>query len=83
MFFFGNNAFFFTKVPFSGYLIEVGVLITTDAVGYDHKFMLYIRGHDLYTSNIRLITTDNSKYQRFIDLKKISSWPTKIIFRFR
>ena len=65
---FGNNAFF-TKVPFSGYLIEVDVLITTDAVGYDNKFMLQ-RGHDLPTNNILLTTTDNSKYQRFIDLKK-------------
>ena len=66
---FGNNAFF-TKVLFSGYLIEVDVLITSDAVGYDHKFMLQIRGHDLPTNNILLTTTDNSKYQRFIDFKK-------------
>ena len=60
-----------TKVPFSGYLIEVDVLITTDAVGNDNKFMLQIRGHDRkYTNNILLSTTDNSKYQRFIDFKK-------------
>ena len=67
---FGNNAFFCTKVPFGGYLIEVYALITTDGVGNDNKFRLIIRGHEHYTSNINLVATDNSKFQRFMNYRK-------------
>ena len=65
---FGNNAPF-TKVPFGGYLIEVYVLISS-AVGNDYGFRLIIIGHEHYTSNTDITSTDNSKFHRLMDFNK-------------
>ena len=66
---FGNNAPF-TKVPFGGYLIEVYVLISSAATGNDYTFRLIIRGHEHYTSNTDITSTDNSKFHRLMDFNK-------------
>ena len=66
---FGNNAPF-TKVPFGGYLIEVYVLISSAATGNDYAFRLIIRGHEHYTSNTDITSTDNSKFHRLMDFNK-------------
>ena len=66
---FGNNAPF-TKVPFGGYLIEVYVLISSAASGNDYAFRLIIIGHEHYTSNTDITSTDNSKVHRLMDFNK-------------
>ena len=66
---FGNNAPYI-KVPFGGYLIEVYVLITSAAVGNDYAFRLTIRGHEGYTPNTLINSTDDFKFHRLMDFNK-------------
>ena len=58
------------KLPFSGYLIEVYVLITSAVVGNDYGFSLAIRGHDIGTYNVIITSTESSKFFRFMDFQK-------------
>ena len=76
---FGNNAPY-TKVPFGGYLIEVYVLITSAAVGNDYAFRLIIRGHEGYTRNTLINSTDDFKFHRLMDFNKNHFLPSRKSF---
>ena len=76
---FGNNAPYI-KVPFGGYLIEVYVLITSAAVGNDYAFRLIIRGHEGYTRNTLINSTDDFKFHRLMDFNKNHFLPSSKSF---
>ena len=76
---FGNNAPYI-KVPFGGYLIEVYVLITSAAVGNDYAFRLTIRGHEGFTRNTLINSTDDFKFHRLMDFNKNHFLPSSKSF---